>query len=165
MSGRPPSGDAEPREELGPEERGRLARIADELIPEGEGMPSAAAMDLSGAQLDLIAQARPDLIPSVRRALATDPGSSSALDWLNRLQREDPEAHDALVLVIVGGYYSHPKVKELLGYPGQVGEPVDADEYLRYVTEGLLDPVIERGPLYREPPDGSAGPAEEEKAP
>jgi hypothetical protein len=44
-------------------------------------------------------------------------------------------------------------VRRLLDYPGQLGTPV-LIEYPEYVTEGLLDAVLERGPIYRNPEDG-----------
>jgi hypothetical protein len=135
---------------LGPEQRARLARIADELIPEGEGMPSAREVDVAGAQLDHVLRARPDLSPALARGLSAEV-DAPAEAWLRTLETDDPDAHEALVLAVVGGYYLHPKVRELLGYPGQRGEEVRSDEYLSYVAEGLLDPVLERGPIYRDP--------------
>lgn len=118
-------------------------------------MPSAGMVDIGGTQLDLVLQARPDLERPLARALAADVDSPT-LDWLRRLAQEDPEAHAALTLVVVGAYYLHPRVRELLGYEGQTGEEVTPDEYLRYVSEGLLDPVLERGPIFRDPGDDSA---------
>jgi hypothetical protein len=144
-----------PTARIGGEERALLTRIANDLIPEGEGMPSAGMVDVAGSQLDLVLRARPDLGPPLARALASDVDAPT-LDWLRRLAQEDPEAHAALTLAVVGAYYLHPRVKELLGYEGQTGEEVTPDEYLRYVNEGLLDPVLERGRIFRDPGDDSA---------
>jgi hypothetical protein len=141
---------------IGAEQRARLARLAEELIPEGEGMPSAGAAEVAGTQLDKVLQVRPDLSWSLLRALASEV-DSPAESWLQDLERRDPEAHEAVVLAILGGYYLHPAVRERLGYRGQRGEELRSDEYLEYVTEGLLDPVIERGPIFRDPGDDSSG--------
>lgn len=141
---------------IGEEQRARLARLAEELIPEGEGMPSAGAEDVAGTQLDMVLQVRPDLSGPLARALASEV-DSPADTWLQGLERRDPEAHEAVVLAILGGYYLHPAMRERLGYPGQKGEELKTDEYLDYVTEGLLDPVIERGPIYRDPGEDSLG--------
>jgi hypothetical protein len=141
---------------IGEEQRARLARLAEELIPEGEGMPSAGAADIAWGQLDKVLQVRPDLSGPLARALASE-ADSPAEAWLQDLERRDPGAHEAVVLAILGGYYLHPAVRERLGYPGQRGEELRSDEYLEYVTEGLLDPVIERGAIYRDPGDDSAG--------
>ncbi len=63
-------------------------------------------------------------------------------------------AHDALVTAVVAGYYLHPDVRRLLGYPGQVAQEVDIDGFPDYVDEGLLERVYERGPIYRPTPPG-----------
>ena len=68
------------------------------------------------------------------------------------VRAEDPSAYDALVTAVVAGYYLHPEVKRLLGYPGQVPEAVRVDTYPDYVDEGLLERVYERGPIYRPTP-------------
>jgi hypothetical protein len=48
------------------------------------------------------------------------------------------------VLVMVGGYYHHPDVRRLIGYPGQVARVVLAFDYPDYLTEGLLDHLVEQ---------------------
>ncbi len=42
------------------------------------------------------------------------------------------------------------RVGELLRYPGQEAKQVDPFDYVSYVEEGLLEPVISRGPVFRE---------------
>ncbi len=64
----------------------------------------------------------------------------------------DPAAHDDLVTAVVAGYYMHPDVKRLLGYPGQVPQQVSIDGFPAYLSEGLLERVYERGPIYRPTP-------------
>ena len=133
--------------------RQRLARIADELIPAGEGMPAAGEVDVGGTQLDLVLRTLPDLQPHLVRALTWSEPPHSGIELVSRLQVEDADAYAALTVVIVGAYYTHSEVRRLLGYPGQLGKPV-LIEYPEYVTEGLLDAVLERGPIYRNPEDG-----------
>ena len=43
------------------------------------------------------------------------------------------------------------EVRARLGYPGQVGRQIASDEYFRPIDGGLLDPVLKRGPIYRDP--------------
>lgn len=131
----------------------RLAQISDELIPEGDGMPSASEAGVAGPQLVLVMEARPDLLGPLRRALSVTHGGS-AVELLAFLQASDPEGHEALVLTVLGGYYLAKQVTDRLGYPGQQPAPLHADIYPPYVDEGLLDRVVDRGPIYREASSG-----------
>ncbi len=133
------------------ETRKRLIRIADELIPAAEGMPAASEVDVGGKQLDLVLATLPDLAPHLERALSWEKPPTSGIEWTRRLQALDVDAYVAVTVAVVGGYYTHPSVKQLLDYPGQVGQAVFVG-YPEYVTEGLLDAVLERGPIYRPAP-------------
>jgi hypothetical protein len=56
--------------------------------------------------------------------------------------------------VIVGGYYTDKHVRELIGYNGQ--EAIEVKSWLlpQYLEEGLIDRVLERGPVWRDPATG-----------
>jgi hypothetical protein len=125
-----------------------LRPLADVLIPAGDGMPAASAVGVADAQLDLVLQARPDLGRHLGRALALTDGMNPA-EALAALAQLDPTAHDALLETVAGGYYAHPRVRELLGYAGQQPVPVRPEDYPEYLAEGLLEHVVERGPVYR----------------
>lgn len=131
-------------------QRRRLAAIADDLIPETATMPAPSAVGVGTGQLDLVLGARPEIEGPLARALAAD--DLPALTIVEQLRTSDPEAHDALVLAIVGGYYLHPTVQQRLGYPGQTGQEVQPDTYPDYVHDGLLERVLARGPIYRPTP-------------
>jgi hypothetical protein len=135
--------------------RQRLARLADGLIPEGDGMPAPSSLDIAGAQLDLVLASRPDLAEGLCRALeaAAQAEAETAIAWAEALRVADPDAHGALVAAVVAGYYLHPEVKRLLGYPGQIPEEVRPDPFPDYAEEGLLERVYERGPIYRPTPE------------
>jgi hypothetical protein len=133
--------------------RERLARVADGLIPEADGMPAPSEVDIGGRQLDIVLASRPDLAESLKRALAGAAELDDAIAWVEELRAHDPDAYDALVTAVVAGYYMHPRVMRLLGYPGQVPEEVSVDGYPAYVDEGLLERVYERGPIYRPTPE------------
>lgn len=132
--------------------RTRLARIADGLIPGTEEMPAPGSLDIGGRQLDLVLASRPDLADGLRRALEAAGEADDPIAWVEQLATSDPPAHDALVTVVVAGYYLHPEVQRRLGYPGQVGEVVRVDPYPDFVDEGQLERVLERGPIYRPTP-------------
>jgi hypothetical protein len=132
--------------------RDRLRTVADVLIPNAHGMPAASEVGVADGQLDRVVGARPDLGDAVRRALGRidlDDVMGSAA----RLEAADPDLHHQLMLAIVGGYYIHPEVRARLDYDGQ--EPVEVRPEIipAYVEDGLLDPVLRRGPIFRPVPD------------
>ena len=67
--------------------------------------------------------------------------SSTSLDELRRVDRP---AHQALLVVVAAGYYLSEDVRTRIGYAGQEAIAVDAFAYPEYVSEGLLDGVLER---------------------
>jgi hypothetical protein len=129
-----------------------LARIADRLIPEAHGMPSAAEV-VDAQRLAFVLNARPDLrgplMASLRSELAPDPD-----ERLAALSKDEPDNLAALQLVIVGAYYTDKHVRELIGYNGQ--EAIEVKSWLmpQYLEEGLIDRVLERGPVWRDPATG-----------
>jgi hypothetical protein len=137
---------------LGPAEREALAAVAGVLIPAAGDMPSAAAV-LTDDRLRFVLAARPDLAAPLRAALRPDLGPD-AQARLETLGRDEPEALAALQLVIVGGYYTDSRVRELIGYPGQMALTVRSWEYPEYLEEGLIDAVLARGPVWRDPATG-----------
>lgn len=132
--------------------RSRLAAIADRLIPEADSMPAASDADIGGRQLDLVLASRPDLASDLRRVLETAGDIDDAIAWIGELEANDVSGYEALVTAVVGGYYMHPQVMRLLGYPGQIPEQVSIDPLPDYADEGLLERVYERGPIYRPTP-------------
>jgi hypothetical protein len=133
-------------------ERARLASIADHLIPAAHGMPSAAEI-VTDERLRFVFGARPDLLEPVRAALraglADDPAARIAA-----LATDDPAALGALQLAIVAGYYTDRRVRDLIGYPGQEALTIRTWEVPPYIEEGLIDAVLARGPVWRDPATG-----------
>ncbi len=128
-------------------EREVFAALADVLIPAAEGMPAASTVDVHGATLDRILGLRPDLVEAFRRGLAASAGKPPA-DAAEALNRDDAEALGAVSIVASAGYYMTPAVRELIGYPGQEKRPADPDETPEYVANGMLQQVIDRGPIF-----------------
>ncbi len=138
-------------------DRARFAAIADHLIPEAEGMPAASAVEVQNAGLDHVLSLRPELADSVLRGLRSG-GEEDGGAAAERLNREDPDAMGAIGLVASAAYYMHPEVRRRLGYPGQVQRPVTPAEEDDFRKGGLLQAVIDRGPIYRPTPEeGGAG--------
>jgi hypothetical protein len=134
-----------------PEQRGTLAALADALLPAADGMPAASEVDVPGKWMDRALRARPDLEPELLCVL--DGGSQPDPETrLAQLRGDDPAGLETLVLLVTGAYYMHPKVRKLIGYPGQKATPEYPDEAEYYLSDGLLDPVVARGSIYRPTP-------------
>jgi hypothetical protein len=125
--------------------------IADHLIPQAHGMPSAGEV-VDDARLEFILRARPDLLEPLKRALRPELGPGAA-ERLAELAGE-PANLSALQLALVAGYYTDKRVRELIGYPGQLAIEVKSWQYPVYLEEGLIDAVVARGPVWRDPTTG-----------
>ena len=132
-----------------------LRAVADRLIPAAGDMPSAADV-LSDARLRFVLNARPDLLGPLRAALRPELGDDVAAR-LETLGRDEPATLYGLQLVIVGGYYTDTQVRDLIGYPGQMALELRSWEYPAYLEEGLIDAVLTRGPVWRDPSTGARG--------
>lgn len=149
----PSSGDREdPLAGIDEAARRRLAEIADHLIPEAHGMPSAGSI-VDEARLGFVLRSRPDLAEPLAAALRPELGDDVAAR-LDTLARDEATQLAALQLAIVGGYYTDKRVRELIGYPGQMAIEVRSWEIPDYLEEGLVDAVLARGQVWRDPATG-----------
>ncbi len=130
-----------------------LGDVADKLIPAAHGMPSARAV-VDADRVGFVLRARPDLAEpltsSLRPELGEDPDRR-----LEVLGRDEPDSLAALQLTIVGGYYTDRRVRELIGYPGQLAIDLPTGIVPPYLEEGLIDAVVSRGPVWRDPATGT----------
>ncbi len=132
--------------------RAVFAGIADFLIPEALGMPSASQVDVHGELSDRILGLRPDLREDFMRGLKAAEGKSSE-EAAQELNKSDPAALTAIGLVASAGYYMTSKVRELIGYKGQESRPeADPDATPEYVANGMLQQVIDRGAIFKPTP-------------
>lgn len=137
---------------LDPKLRATFAAIADVLIPEAEGMPSASQVGVHQEIVDRILGLRPDLREAFLRGLKASEGKDPA-DAASALNSGDPAALGAIGLVASAGYYMTPRVRELIGYQGQESRPeADPDATPDYVANGMLQQVIDRGPIFKPTP-------------
>lgn len=140
--------DAAP--EIGAGRREVLRRVADALIPAGAELPSAVEVGIHGALLDQVLVVRPDLadpLSAALDALAETPSEQIAA-------RVDGEPDLSVVgLVVAGGYLMSQPVADALRYPWQEAKLVRPDDVYEAIDAGLLDGVMERGPIYRLPAD------------
>lgn len=129
-----------------------LAAVADFLIPAAHGMPSAADV-VDAGRVQFVLRARTDLVEPLRAALRDELGvqPQTRLETL----ANEPTNLAALQLTIVGGYYTDKRVRELIGYPGQMAIEVKSWLLPEYIEEGHIDAVLARGPVWRDPRTGT----------
>jgi hypothetical protein len=132
-------------------ERAKLADLEVILIPAADGMPSARDAPGAGTWLDRALAVRSDLLPALRRAIAKAHGARSVQRIAAALS-DDPKAMTALTVLVSGAYYMNPEVRTKLGYPGQEARPADPPGTPTFLSDGLLERVLERGALYRPTP-------------
>ena len=129
--------------------RAALAELADALMPGGEGMPAASAVGTHATLLDRVLAVRPHAAPgfvALAERLAADPGQGTPTERAQRLRRDHPADFTLLAGFLVGAYQLAEPVRVAIGYPGQGPSDVSFDDETGYIAEGLLDPVLERGP-------------------
>src|SRR5262245_51253718 len=132
--------------------RRRFAQIADRLIPAAHGMPSAGEV-VDERRLGFVLSARPDLAEPLSASLRADLGEDVEAR-LAALGEHEPATLGALQLVIVGGYYTDKRVRDLIGYQGQEAIEVKSWRVPEYLEEGLIDAMLARGAVWRDPDTG-----------
>jgi len=130
-------------------ERKRLAELADVLIPSAAGSLSASEADVGGKGLDQFLATCPEMDSGLRQLLLKA-GDDPALVAVAKLRQADPAAFGVLAEFAAGAYFLNPAVCRNLGYVWQTARPIDpAPDYL---SDGLLESVIQRVPIYRPTP-------------
>ncbi len=133
-----------------------IERLGDAVIPAFDEMPSASAVNAVTGVRRMVLPVRRDLVPGLARAadFALAAGADRpAEEIVSALIQSDSEAFDSLFRAVAGAYYADPRVRDLLGYPGQVAHSYDLSLTPEYVTNGWLDRVLARGPRYRAVPE------------
>jgi len=130
-------------------ERQLLAALADLLIPAGNGFPSASEAGAANEGLDQLLAVRPDLLNPLK-SLLLRARDRSPTEFIAELQRNDSAAFGVLAELVPGAYFLNPDVRTKLKYDGQSARPIDPRE--DYLEDGLLQSVIDRGPIYRPTP-------------
>ena len=137
-----------------------LSSLADELIPGAAPMPSASQAGVADKWLDRVLESRAELAAPLQGLLERAAGRDAA-GYVRELHDEGSEDFAVLAKVVRGAYYLSPKVRKLIGYPGQTQNPIFSDEAEYDLRDGLLDPVLRRSSSQVLWPSGSAtGPPE-----
>lgn len=130
-------------------DREAYGKLADYLIPEWKSRPSATSVGVHLHMLDEVMRIRPDLEAAFRRAIDYCSGRDVS-EALNALAREDNPAWSALTTVTTGGYMMTEGARAAVGYPGQEAPPYDPYATPEYITNGMLDRVKARAPIFRD---------------
>lgn len=132
------------------QERGVISRLADVLIPAGENFPSASEAGVGERGLDEVLRCRPELLEPLKQIVANASGRKPR-EFLDELKRNDPLTFDLFADFAGGAYFLNAGVREKLGYGGQTARAIDPRP--DYLDDGLLQSVIDRGPIYRPTPE------------
>ena len=130
-------------------ERATLGQLADVLIPAGEGFSAASDAGVATRGLDEVLCCRPELFEPLKSLIASARGREPR-EFLDDLKCSDPLVFGLFADFVGGAYFLNASVREKLGYGGQTSRPIDPRP--DYLDDGLLQSVIDRGPIYRATP-------------
>ena len=105
---------------------------------------------MAGDLLDRCLDAAPALAAPLLALLGEAPPDEAAAAFVRRLAADRPHDFAVLSTAVVGAYYLSPRVRELIGYPGQEPSPLSVAAEPEYLD--MLARVYERHPGYRECP-------------
>ena len=145
------SSEPAPEARFDEEDRRTYASLADVLIPARDQYPSASQAGVAGVLLDVVHRSRPDLSDGLREVLESARGRNPS-EFVFGLEKENPEAFGILTILVRGAYFMNPTVRRLFGYRGQLAEPIEYEARPEYLEDDILQPVIQRGPIYRPTP-------------
>ena len=130
-------------------ERALIGALADVLIPSGEGFSSANDVGVGTIGLDEVLCCRPELLEPLKQLVENARGREPR-EFIDELKRSDPLTFGMFADFVGGAYFLNANVREKLGYGGQTARPIDPRP--DYLDDGLLQSVIDRGPIYRPTP-------------
>lgn len=134
---------------LTPADIALLTRLADVLIPGTADMPAVGDIaeypDLLRRAVAACGYAEADL----RAAIDAIPAE---VDWegAKALSAARPERFQILGVIVSAAYYMARPVLDRLKFPADRRHPAADDEFANEYMTGILDPVTERGPVYRD---------------
>lgn len=127
----------------------KLRALALVLIPGTATMPAIGALPSFDALLVTAVKAcgYPDAL--LRQALDALPAD---VDWAGakNFHAAERELFEPLSVLVSAAYYMAPEVLAMLKFPTDRRHPAGSEEFLEEYETGMLDPVVERGPRYRE---------------
>lgn len=137
-------------EALAAADRALLDALSSQVVPRGDGMPSAAEVGFSDAGVTRLMAIRPDLAEAVVKVVEKFRGASAPDVF--ELRQSDPELFIAFCLAVGGIYLSEPVVMTSLGFAGKkpAGTADMDEEALEQFL--LVEPVRRRGDIWKSTP-------------
>ena len=127
-----------------------LTSLADILMPATKTLPAPHAAGSYDTLLQSAIAASGISAREVRDALDALP---LRLDWetVRNFAASHPAAFETLALIVSGAYVMAPAVMDSLGFPADRRNPAGAFDAAEEYETGILEPVVNRGPVYRDP--------------
>jgi hypothetical protein len=132
--------------------RAVLLDVADVLIPATSTMPALRTADPDGQWLQRTCRARADLLEELTQILDEVAGTDLAA-VLASMHAARRSRFDVLATFAAGTYYQIPRVRELLGYPGQVRAPAPLDLAVDELSDEIFEGAMNYPGSYRPAPD------------
>lgn len=125
--------------------------MAEWFMPPTPGFPTNADADPDMSVLRLVLdQFRPSM-PQITAAL--DQAAQEETDtYLRRIRDGDTLTYELLRVLFIGRYLSCRPVWAVLGYTGRRRLPIQPGDAERDLQDGILDPVVARGKIFRPTP-------------
>lgn len=131
-----------------------FTRLADVLCGPSERVAPPSEQAEFPHWLEVALAARSDSF-DLLMALADQAARSDDLAaWLRQLHDTEGASFQVLSAVLAGAYLLVPEVKSAVGYPGQRRDPAGLEEAVDEISDGILDPVLERGHFFVATPVG-----------
>lgn len=130
-----------------------IKAVADVLVPRAGGAPAATEDPDFETFLPRALSARADAFDTITDALGHLGSVDSDLAArLRVLSESDFTTFQALSAVIAGAWLMCPATQERIGYPGQRAVLFQIAQGSDEISEGILEPVLDRGEFFRPTP-------------
>ena len=128
----------------------RLRVLAAVLIPGTADMPGIAELADFDALLRTAVRACGYTAEDIALALDALPPS---VDWetIKAFAAGEPDLFAIAATLVSAAYYMAPQVLGKLKFPVERQHPAEVEEFVEEYETGILDPVTERGPRFRDP--------------
>jgi hypothetical protein len=126
-------------------------RIADVLVAATPHEPSPSNLSEYDKWLDIAVAARSSSFDELVAVLEQLCDSSDMPRALRELDSQGGERFHLLSSVTVGAYFLCDTVRSRIGYSGQRRDVPTVDEAVNDLEGDILNPVIDRGPIYVDP--------------
>jgi hypothetical protein len=140
--------------ELTEPQRTTLTALADILCGPNDRVAPPSEQSEFAQWLEVALAARSDSFDLLLALTDQAAESNDPAGWLRTLHDTDAGSFQVLSAVLAGAYLLVPDVKSAVGYPGQRRDPAGLEEAVDQISDGILEPVLERGHFFVATPGG-----------